>query len=114
MRIEWSTSAVSDLKAISGYIEQDRNLEIANRITRTIYDRGTKLADDAKSWASKDVSRTHVSCWFRAFPTLWFTEFSRSESGFSILCMGHGDGRKGEVTPIQAITMFCGDLIVQP
>ena len=38
MRIEWSTSAVSDLKAISGYIEGDRNLEIANRITRTIYD----------------------------------------------------------------------------
>ncbi len=38
MRVEWSTRAVSDLKAISEYIEQDRNLETANRITRTIYD----------------------------------------------------------------------------
>ena len=38
MPVEWSTRAVSDLKAISEYIEQDRNLETANRITRTIYD----------------------------------------------------------------------------
>jgi len=38
MPVEWSTRAVSDLKAISEYIEQDRNLEVANRITRTIYD----------------------------------------------------------------------------
>ncbi len=38
MRIEWSAHAVSDLKAISEYIEQDRNLETANRVTRTIYD----------------------------------------------------------------------------
>jgi toxin ParE1/3/4 len=38
MRVEWSTGAVLDLKAISEYIEQDRNLEIANRITRTVYD----------------------------------------------------------------------------
>lgn len=38
MKIEWSESAVSDLKAISEYIEQDRNLETANRVTRRIYD----------------------------------------------------------------------------
>jgi toxin ParE1/3/4 len=38
MRVEWSTRAVSDLKAISEYIEHDRNLEVANRITRAIYD----------------------------------------------------------------------------
>lgn len=38
MRIEWSDRAVADLKSISEYIEQDRNLETANRITRTIYD----------------------------------------------------------------------------
>jgi toxin ParE1/3/4 len=38
MRIEWSTHAVSDLKAISEYIEQDRSLETANRVTRTIYE----------------------------------------------------------------------------
>jgi addiction module RelE/StbE family toxin len=38
MRIEWSTDALADLKAISEYIEQDRNLETANRVTRAIYD----------------------------------------------------------------------------
>ena len=38
MRIEWSPHAVADLKAISEYIEQDRSLETANRISRTIYD----------------------------------------------------------------------------
>ena len=38
MRIEWSSHAVSDLKAISEYIERERSLETANRVTRTIYD----------------------------------------------------------------------------
>jgi len=38
MRIEWSTHAVADLKTISEYIERDRNLSTANRITRAIYD----------------------------------------------------------------------------
>ena len=38
MRIEWSTDAVADLKAISEYIEQSRSLDIANRVARTIYD----------------------------------------------------------------------------
>jgi toxin ParE1/3/4 len=38
MRIEWSARAVSDLTAISEYIEEDRNLDIANRVTRSIYD----------------------------------------------------------------------------
>jgi plasmid stabilization system protein ParE len=38
MRIDWSPHAVADLKAISEYIEQDRNLAVANRVTRTIYD----------------------------------------------------------------------------
>jgi toxin ParE1/3/4 len=37
MRLEWSPHAVADLKAISEYIEQDRSLETANRITRAIY-----------------------------------------------------------------------------
>jgi plasmid stabilization system protein ParE len=32
MRIEWSEHAVTDLEAISAYIEQDRNLETANRV----------------------------------------------------------------------------------
>jgi plasmid stabilization system protein ParE len=38
MRIEWSARAVLDLKAISEHLEQDRNQETANRVTRTIYD----------------------------------------------------------------------------
>src|SRR6266567_4093965 len=32
MRIEWSPDAVSDLKLISEYVEQDRSLETANRV----------------------------------------------------------------------------------
>lgn len=38
MRVEWSAHAVSDLKTISEYIEQDRSLETANRVTGAIYD----------------------------------------------------------------------------
>ncbi len=37
MRLEWSPHAVADLKTISEYIEQDRSLQTANRITRAIY-----------------------------------------------------------------------------
>jgi len=38
MRIDWSLHALSDLQSISEYIEQDRNLETANRVSRSIYD----------------------------------------------------------------------------
>jgi toxin ParE1/3/4 len=38
MQIEWSQRAIADLKTISEYIEQDRNLETANRVTRAIYE----------------------------------------------------------------------------
>lgn len=38
MRIEWSSHAVADLKTISEYIERDRDLSTANRVTRNIYD----------------------------------------------------------------------------
>jgi toxin ParE1/3/4 len=38
MRIEWSEHAVADLQRISEYIEQDRSLETANRVSRVIYD----------------------------------------------------------------------------
>ena len=38
MRIEWSAHAVADLKHISEYIEADRSLEVADRVSRTIYD----------------------------------------------------------------------------
>ncbi len=38
MRIEWSDHAVSDLKAISEYIERDRSLDTVNRDTRAIYE----------------------------------------------------------------------------
>jgi hypothetical protein len=33
MRLDWSESAVSDLKTISEYIEQDRDMGTANRVT---------------------------------------------------------------------------------
>jgi addiction module RelE/StbE family toxin len=38
MRLEWSANAVADLKAIAEFIEQDRDLETANRVCRKIYD----------------------------------------------------------------------------
>ena len=38
MRIEWSSSAVADLKAITEWIEQDRGIDTANRIARRIYE----------------------------------------------------------------------------
>jgi addiction module RelE/StbE family toxin len=38
MRIEWSQYAVADLRQISEYIEQDRNVEAANKVSRSIYD----------------------------------------------------------------------------
>ncbi|MBV9084627.1 MAG: type II toxin-antitoxin system RelE/ParE family toxin [Acidobacteriaceae bacterium] len=37
MRVDWSAAAVADLKAIAEWIEQDRGLDTANRITRAIY-----------------------------------------------------------------------------
>jgi plasmid stabilization system protein ParE len=36
--VRWTSLAVNDLKAISGYIEQEHNLTTANRVCRTIYD----------------------------------------------------------------------------
>jgi len=38
MRIRWTTPALNDFKAISHRIEQDRNLDTANRVCRAIYD----------------------------------------------------------------------------
>ncbi len=38
MRIEWSDHAFSDLKIISEFTEQDRDIGTANRVSRTIYD----------------------------------------------------------------------------
>jgi len=38
MRIRWTPLALNDLKNISRRIEHDRNLAIANRVCRTIYD----------------------------------------------------------------------------
>jgi toxin ParE1/3/4 len=38
MRIEWSDHAFFDLKIISEFIEQDRDIGTANRVSRTIYD----------------------------------------------------------------------------
>jgi len=38
MRIDWSPDAVSDLKSITEYIEQDRDLAVANRVARRIFE----------------------------------------------------------------------------
>ncbi len=38
MLIRWTPSAIDDLKSISGYIERQRNLASANRVSRAIYD----------------------------------------------------------------------------
>jgi addiction module RelE/StbE family toxin len=38
MHVEWSGHAVADLKQISEYIEADRSLEVANRVSRSLYD----------------------------------------------------------------------------
>ena len=44
MRVEWSTHALSYLKAISEYIEQNRTLDTAKRVVRRIYDAVQYLA----------------------------------------------------------------------
>lgn len=38
MRIDWTLRAVADLKSIAEWIEQDRDLEAANRVARAIYE----------------------------------------------------------------------------
>jgi toxin ParE1/3/4 len=38
VQIEWSSAAVADLQAITQWVEQDRGIETANRITRRIYE----------------------------------------------------------------------------
>jgi toxin ParE1/3/4 len=38
MQVEWSDHAFSDLKIISEFIEQDRDIRTANRVSRTILD----------------------------------------------------------------------------
>ncbi len=38
MRIEWSSPATADLKNIAEWIEQDRGVDTANRITRVIHE----------------------------------------------------------------------------
>jgi toxin ParE1/3/4 len=43
MRVEWSSPAVSDLKAISEYIEHDRSLDTANRVALSIYEAAKSL-----------------------------------------------------------------------
>jgi plasmid stabilization system protein ParE len=37
-RIRWTPLAIDDLKTISSYIEEQRNLATANRVCRIIYD----------------------------------------------------------------------------
>jgi toxin ParE1/3/4 len=42
-RIRWTPLAIDDLKAISSYIEEQRNLATANRVCRIIYDAVQRL-----------------------------------------------------------------------
>jgi plasmid stabilization system protein ParE len=72
MRIEWPDDAVSDLKAISEYVEQDRILDITNRLMRAIYDAIQSLqgmpAGDAMAsgeHAGVDRSTTALLCVLR-------------------------------------------------
>lgn len=37
-RIRWTPAAIEDLKAVSRFIERERNLRTANRVCRLIYD----------------------------------------------------------------------------
>lgn len=43
MRLDWSDHAVTDLKAISEYIENGRGLNVANRVARDIYEAVQRL-----------------------------------------------------------------------
>ena len=38
MRVDWSPSAVADLKTITRWIEEDRDMSTANRIARVLYE----------------------------------------------------------------------------
>jgi toxin ParE1/3/4 len=58
MRVDWSTHAVADLKGISEYIEQDRNLETANRVTQGIYEAVQDLALMPNSGRSGRIAGT--------------------------------------------------------
>lgn len=37
MRLDWSIDAVADLRSVSEFIEQDRDIAVANKVTRRIY-----------------------------------------------------------------------------
>jgi toxin ParE1/3/4 len=43
MKIEWSANAVADLQNISEFIERDRNLDTANRISRAFFEAAQSL-----------------------------------------------------------------------
>jgi addiction module RelE/StbE family toxin len=58
MRVEWSGHAVSDLKQISEYIEADRSLEVANRISRSVYDAVQSLKEMPNRGRSGRVTGT--------------------------------------------------------
>jgi addiction module RelE/StbE family toxin len=38
VQIEWSAAAVVDLQAVAEWIEQDRDIQAANRVARRIYE----------------------------------------------------------------------------
>jgi plasmid stabilization system protein ParE len=78
MRVEWSQHAVADLRRISEYIGQDRSLEVANRISRVIYDAIQSLQTMLYQGAL-DASKTPAKSWSRRFPTSLCTGCSKSD-----------------------------------
>jgi plasmid stabilization system protein ParE len=77
VRVDWSRSAVGDLKAIAEWIEQDRDLETANRIARAIYDAVQSLRTMPYRAATAGW-RTRANSLLHAFRTSSFIRFFRN------------------------------------
>ena len=93
MRVDWSPSAIADLKTIAEWIEQDRDLETANRIVRAIYDavQGLRIMPYRGRYGRLENTR-ELS--LHGFPTLSFIRFSRNVWSSSTSCTAPNDGRE--------------------
>jgi hypothetical protein len=78
VRIDWSAHALSDLRAISDYIELDRNLETANRVTSAIYE-SILVCKPCLTAGGRAASKTHESWSSHDFLTSQYIRFSRNE-----------------------------------
>ena len=90
MRIEWSPDAVSDLKSISEYVEQDRSLETANRVARLIYD-SIQTLGTMPHRGRKGRVETLVSWWVSSLP--YIVIYRVSTERLLILNIVHGAQR---------------------